>query len=37
VLLMLLSVAVTGVLGLAFQDLLTSVFGSPALVAARWC
>ncbi len=33
VLLMLLSVAVTGVLGLAFQGLLTRVFGSPALVA----
>ena len=33
VLLGLLSVAVTGVLGLAFQDLLTEVFGSPALVA----
>ena len=33
VLLMLLSVAVTGALGLTFQDLLTSVFGSPALVA----
>jgi undecaprenyl-diphosphatase len=33
VLLMLLSVAVTGVLGLAFQEALTSVFGSPALVA----
>jgi undecaprenyl-diphosphatase len=30
----LLSVAVTGVLGLAFQDLLTEVFGSPMLVAA---
>jgi undecaprenyl-diphosphatase len=29
----LLSVAVTGVLGLAFQDLLTEVFGSPMLVA----
>lgn len=34
VLLGLLSVAVTGVLGLAFQDLLTGVFGSPPLVAA---
>lgn len=33
VLLGLLSVAVTGVLGLAFQDVLTSVFGSPRLVA----
>jgi len=33
VLLMLLSVAVTGALGLAFQGLLTSVFGSPSLVA----
>ena len=33
VLLMLLSVAVTGVLGLAFQDVLSSVFGSPTLVA----
>ncbi len=31
--LMLLSVAVTGVLGLAFQDLITGVFGSPSLVA----
>jgi undecaprenyl-diphosphatase len=34
VLLMLLSVAVTGVLGLVFQDALTAVFGSPQLVAA---
>jgi undecaprenyl-diphosphatase len=33
VLLMLLSVAVTGVLGLLFQDLLGEVFGSPTLVA----
>jgi len=33
VLLMLLSVAVTGVLGLAFQGLLTRVFASPTLVA----
>ncbi len=33
VVLMLLSVAVTGVLGLAFQDLITGVFGSPTLVA----
>lgn len=33
VVLMLLSVAVTGVLGLAFQDLITGVFGSPPLVA----
>lgn len=32
--LMILSVAVTGALGLAFQDVLTSVFGSPQLVAA---
>jgi undecaprenyl-diphosphatase len=31
--LMLLSVAVTGVLGLLFQDALTTVFGSPSLVA----
>jgi undecaprenyl-diphosphatase len=34
VLLMLLSVVVTGALGLAFQDALTAVFGSPQLVAA---
>ncbi len=34
ILLMLLSVAVTGVLGLTFQDALTGVFGSPTLVAA---
>lgn len=33
ILLMLLSVAVTGVLGLSFQDPLTRVFGSPPLVA----
>ncbi len=33
VLLMLLSVAVTGVIGLAFQDPLARVFGSPQLVA----
>jgi undecaprenyl-diphosphatase len=33
VLLGLLSVAVTGVLGLAFQDLMLAVFGSPQLVA----
>ena len=33
VLLMLVSVATTGVLGLAFQDLLARVFASPALVA----
>lgn len=33
VLLGLLTVAVTGVLGLVFQDLLTGVFGSPSLVA----
>ena len=33
ILLMLLSVAVTGVLGLTFQGLLTQVFGSPTLVA----
>ncbi|MCC5947601.1 MAG: undecaprenyl-diphosphate phosphatase [Nitriliruptoraceae bacterium] len=32
--LMVLSVAVTGALGLVFQDLLTTVFGSPQLVAA---
>jgi undecaprenyl-diphosphatase len=31
--LMVLSVAVTGVLGLTFQDVLTDLFGSPSLVA----